>query len=61
MITTPYQVGHPVICRGKFAQGFSLRGVVEDLRETDGQVFIGVRLENNNFQWFPESDVRNAR
>lgn len=42
------KVGDKVWFRGRWSDDFSLRGVIETIRE-DGE--FGVRLENGNFSW----------
>jgi len=61
------KVGDRIRFRGKFARGFNLRGVVETIavpgfvqeHNLDGK--WGVRLENGNFRWGSESQLRVER
>lgn len=54
-----WKPGTPVWYRGLFANSFSLRGVVECLKDEDlgDRDYIGVRLENGNLCWADESRV----
>lgn len=57
------KVGDQVWFRGKFADHFSVRGVIEDIREPAEQkanesVQYGVRLENNNYKLATEGQLR---